>query len=108
MAFDFPNSPALNDTFVVGGVTYAWNGYAWVPNPQTGTYGFLLWPAGIGVEWFGIALPAGTRWCDGALYEKAAYPALFTAISITYGESGTKFAVPDERGRLSAGRDDMG
>jgi hypothetical protein len=31
MAFDFPNSPALNDTYTpVGGPTYQWNGTVWL------------------------------------------------------------------------------
>jgi hypothetical protein len=30
MAMDFPASPTLNQVFTSGGVTYAWNGYAWV------------------------------------------------------------------------------
>lgn len=31
MAFDFPNSPTVNQSFTpVGGPTYTWNGYAWV------------------------------------------------------------------------------
>ena len=28
-AFDFPNSPSLNDTHTENGVTWKWNGYAW-------------------------------------------------------------------------------
>ena len=29
MALNFPNSPSLNDTHTVGGITYTWNGSAW-------------------------------------------------------------------------------
>jgi len=29
MAIDFPASPALNDEFVAGGITYVWNGQGW-------------------------------------------------------------------------------
>lgn len=32
---DFPNSPAVNDTFVAGQVSYKWNGTAWVANNIT-------------------------------------------------------------------------
>lgn len=28
--FDFPASPALNDTYTSGGVTYKYNGYGWI------------------------------------------------------------------------------
>lgn len=31
-AIDFPNSPAVNDTFTVGAVSYVWNGTAWLSN----------------------------------------------------------------------------
>lgn len=34
-AIDFPNSPAVNDTFTVGQVSYKWNGTAWVANNIT-------------------------------------------------------------------------
>lgn len=32
---DFPNGPAVNDTFTVGQVSYKWNGTAWVANNIT-------------------------------------------------------------------------
>ena len=32
MALNFPNNPALNDTFIVGGTTFKWNGYGWNSN----------------------------------------------------------------------------
>lgn len=32
---DFPNSPAVNDTFTAGQVSYKWNGTAWVANNIT-------------------------------------------------------------------------
>jgi hypothetical protein len=28
-AIDFPNSPATNDTFTVGSITWKWNGATW-------------------------------------------------------------------------------
>lgn len=28
-AIDFPNSPAVNDTFTVGDITWKWNGSTW-------------------------------------------------------------------------------
>jgi hypothetical protein len=28
-AIDFPNSPAVNDTFTVGSITWKWNGTTW-------------------------------------------------------------------------------
>jgi hypothetical protein len=29
VALDFPNSPALNDTYTLGARTWKWNGSAW-------------------------------------------------------------------------------
>ena len=29
MALNFPNSPALNETYVSNGVTYVWDGVKW-------------------------------------------------------------------------------
>lgn len=31
-AIDFPNSPAVNDTFTAGTVSYKWTGTAWISN----------------------------------------------------------------------------
>lgn len=55
-------------------------------------------------------LPAGFLWCDGSAVSRAAYPRLFAKIGITYGAGNgtTTFNVPDLRGRVTAGRDDMG
>lgn len=109
--FDFPASPALNDQFVAGNITYTWNGYAWVPSPQTGVLTFMVWPAGIGVDWWGSTLPQGTRWCDGAQYNPSNLPALYAAIGATFntgGETSGWFRVPDAKGRSTIGKDDMG
>lgn len=111
MHLDFPAAPVLNATYTAAGIVYTWNGYAWVPGPQTGTFRFELWPAGIGVTWWGIGLPSGTLWCDGSQYDPAVYAALYAAIGTSFntgGETAGFFRVPDERGRLDIGRDDMG
>jgi hypothetical protein len=31
-AIDFPNSPAVNDTFTAGTASYKWTGTAWISN----------------------------------------------------------------------------
>jgi len=38
-AFDFPNSPSLNDTHTENGVIWKWNGYAWDRVPSSGPQG---------------------------------------------------------------------
>lgn len=35
MALNFPNSPFLNDTYEVGGVTYIWDGIKWTSKGST-------------------------------------------------------------------------
>ena len=39
-AFDFPNSPSVNDTYTANGTTYTWNGTKWVrTSPSIGAQG---------------------------------------------------------------------
>lgn len=66
-------------------------------------------PAGIGpLPYSGDSVPTGWLLCDGAIYNIIDYPALFAVISNTYGGDGiTTFAVPDMRGRVTVGMDDM-
>ena len=35
MAFDFPTSPAVNQLYTSGGMTYKWNGYGWLRQAVT-------------------------------------------------------------------------
>jgi microcystin-dependent protein len=59
--------------------------------------------------WPGITAPTGWFFCYGQSLLRASYPALFSAIGTTYGAAdGTHFNVPDLRGRVVAGKDDMG
>jgi|11_taG_2_1085331.scaffolds.fasta_scaffold66883_1 microcystin-dependent protein len=53
--------------------------------------------------------PAGWLFCDGGAQFRTDEPALFAAIGTAYGSgTSTQFNVPDLRGRVVAGRDDMG
>jgi microcystin-dependent protein len=62
--------------------------------------------AGEITAWAGSVLPAGALWCDGASYNRTAYPALFARIGTAYGTaSGTTFNVPDLRGVILRGVD---
>ena len=54
------------------------------------------------------SIPAGWLLCDGSSVATATYPALFAVLAYTYGGSGANFNLPDGRGRVTAGRDDMG
>lgn len=73
-------------------------------------------PIGTVLPYAGAAVPtpdtvATFLFCDGALLDRSAYPTLFARLGVAYntgGESGTKFRLPDLRGRVPVGQDDMG
>lgn len=67
-------------------------------------------PAGIMWEFAGSSTPSGWLLCDGSAISRTTYSALFTAISTRYGvgNGSTTFNIPDCRGRVRAGKDDMG
>lgn len=54
--------------------------------------------------------PTGWLLCDGSAVSRTTYDTLFSAISTTYGtgNGSTTFNIPDLRGRVPAGDDNMG
>lgn len=54
--------------------------------------------------------PRGWLWCAGQAVSRSTYAALYTAIGTTYGsgDGSTTFNVPDYRGRVFIGLDNMG
>lgn len=67
-------------------------------------------PAGVILPFAGAAAPAGFLLCYGQAVSRATYADLFSAIGTSYGagDGSTTFNVPDLRGRVAAGKDDMG
>ena len=69
-------------------------------------------PTGSLMDFAGSAEPDGWVFCDGASYDSVADPAyagLYAVIGTTYGGSGASaFNVPDFRGRVSIGKDNLG
>lgn len=66
-------------------------------------------PAGMVVPYAGTTAPDDWLLCYGQSLVRTDYPDLFDAIGTTYGAvDGTHFNVPDLRGRVIAGQDDMG
>lgn len=64
---------------------------------------------GVVKDYAGATLPVGYLFCDGASLLRADYPELFLAIGTTYGAAdSTHFNVPDVKGRVIAGKDNMG
>lgn len=66
--------------------------------------------SGMLVPFAGSSAPGGWLLCYGQAVSRTTYSALFSAIGTTYGsgDGSTTFNVPDLRGRVIAGQDDMG
>jgi microcystin-dependent protein len=69
-------------------------------------------PIGGAVEYSGAGDPSDTRWLleDGRAVSRTTYATLFATQSTTYGagDGSTTFNLPDSRGRVTAGPDNMG
>jgi microcystin-dependent protein len=78
-----------------------------VPASDFRTY---IMPAGSVIPFAGSSAPTGFLLCDGSAISRSTYSDLFSAISTTYGsgDGSSTFNVPDLRGRVVAGQDDMG
>ena len=74
----------------------------------TGAVGFM--PVGVVVPFAGSSSPAGWQLCYGQAISRTTYAGLFSSIGTTYGsgDGSTTFNVPELRGRVVAGEDDMG
>lgn len=75
-----------------------------------------LLPAGTIIPYAGLDVPdpattlsPGWLFCDGSVVSKSEYPRLFSAIGYTYGKTlvNGQFRLPDLRGRMLIGYDDM-
>lgn len=69
-----------------------------------------LAPAGVVLPFAGSTAPTGWLLCFGQTVSRTTYAALFTALGTTYGagDGSTTFALPDLRGRIPGGKDNMG
>jgi microcystin-dependent protein len=76
----------------------------------TSLAGGLVIPEGIMVDYAGTSAPSLWLMCYGQAISRTTYSALFTAIGTTHGtgDGSTTFNLPDCRGRVVAGQDDMG
>jgi microcystin-dependent protein len=73
-------------------------------------HGQPIVPIGTIVDYAGSTEPNGWLFCYGQAVSRTTYADLFTALSTTYGvgDGSTTFNLPDCRGRVVAGQDDMG
>jgi len=69
-----------------------------------------LAPAGSLMPYAGTTAPSGWLLCFGQEVSRSTYAALFAVLGTTYGagDGSTTFGLPDLRGRVIAGQDDMG
>ena len=74
------------------------------------TTGLNTVPAGVVSPYAGASAPTGWILCYGQAVSRSTYADLFAAISTTYGvgDGSSTFNLPDLRGRVPAGQDDMG
>jgi microcystin-dependent protein len=70
----------------------------------------MLAPIGSILGYAGTTEPTGWVFCDGAALSRTDYAALFAALGTSFGtgDGSTTFNVPDLRGRVPVGKDDMG
>ncbi len=71
----------------------------------------LALPIGIGpLPWSTNTAPPGWLLCDGSAVSRTTYADLFAVVGTTYGagNGSTTFNVPDLRGRIPLGKDNMG
>jgi len=67
-------------------------------------------PSGSITGYGGTSAPSGWLLCDGSAISRTTYASLFSAIGTTFGvgDGSSTFNIPDARGRVIAGQDDMG
>ena len=70
----------------------------------------VLMPTASLMPYAGSSAPTGYLLCDGAAISRTTYSDLFGVVGTIYGvgDGSTTFNIPDLRGRVIAGQDDMG
>lgn len=98
--------PAVNTLgVVVNGVSVGtFTSLGWTGNIPSGC------PIGTVVDFAGTSIPAGWLAIYGQNVSRSTYASLFTALSTTYGSGDgvTTFGLPDGRGTIFVGKNDMG
>jgi phage-related tail fiber protein len=70
----------------------------------------MLMPIGAIIAYAGSTLPDGWVWCDGSAISRTDYATLYASVGTSFGvgDGSTTFNVPDLRGRVLVGKDNMG
>ena len=97
--------------FQASGITTETTRMLTVPD-KDGTIATLsdVMPTGSVTPYAGLIEPSDWLFCYGQAVSRTTYAALFAVVSTTYGvgDGSTTFNLPDLRGRVVAGKDDMG
>lgn len=69
-----------------------------------------LVPTGVILPYAGVVAPTGWLLCAGGIVSRSQFPDLFTLIGETFGagDGSTTFGLPDMRGRVGIGMDNLG
>lgn len=72
--------------------------------------GAIVNPVGMVTDFGGATIPSGWLLCYGQNVSRTGYPELFQIIGTGFGagDGSTTFTMPDLRGTITAGKDDMG
>lgn len=98
---DYGTAPSIGNDGQPFGIIY-------IPPGPTGPPGATGMLTGMVMPYAGQSLPADWLWCDGSSVSRTTYASLFAAIGTTYGTvDASSFNLPDLRGRVIAGRDNM-
>lgn len=106
--FDQNNPASGSDT------VYIYDGTSDIPMAEIDTNNhtgfFKHFPPGFMFDYGGATAPSGTLLCYGQAISRTTYAKLFDAIGTTWGsgDGSTTFNVPDIRGKVTAGKTDMG
>ena len=105
--------PGATSIYTTGGDTgifVSLGGSAWrCLNWFSGTASATGVPVGTVQDYAGSAAPSGWLQCYGQSVSRSTYARLFAVIGTTFGSAdGSSFTIPDLRGRIVAGQDDMG
>lgn len=109
-----PATPSADDLWYnsSNGRTYIYYDSFWVEvgNTSYDTSADDIIPAGIIVPSATIVEPTGWVFCYGQALSRTSYDRLYSAVGTTYGvgDGSTTFNLPDLRGRVLAGKDNMG
>lgn len=98
------------DVFAISTTGAGVTGDLSVSGSITGAGGSIFMPPGVILPYGGSSVPTGWLLCYGQAVSRTTYAALFAAIGTSYGsgDGSTTFNVPDMRGNVPAGRDNMG